>query len=361
MQVKNREYALDIVKILATFCIFMHHYQQWTGVYFNHGVNFYYGRFHFGNVVSLFFIISGYFTYGYIEKLQKGLSFKDFFIKKYVRFLPLMVLSATIYFLLGTSFFNTFGYWHLDKPLNVAELILTFLGVQCGWVVRYNNINPPLWYLSVLILCYLIFYLIVVIAKKIKVNPVIFFGIISASGLLAHMFYRSWPVLNVSSGEGFCGFFAGLCLAAFLKKYKTPMALYIVSVIMVPLGIVLYIKFSSYINAFLFPLINYVYFPAVIIAFKAPFFDKVFNHRIFGIIGQFTLGTYIWHCPFVMGLVLLRFKYIGEGMKFGSYRMVLGYIAVCILLGAASFYLIEKPFTKLTDKMFSSGKKEQKK
>lgn len=41
---KDREYSFDFIKVIATFCIFFHHYQQVTGVYFENGLNFWGGR-----------------------------------------------------------------------------------------------------------------------------------------------------------------------------------------------------------------------------------------------------------------------------------------------------------------------------
>ena len=55
----ERNDGLDIIKVIATIIIVFHHYQQVTGVIFD-GINFYGGKFPFGYVVELFFIISGY-------------------------------------------------------------------------------------------------------------------------------------------------------------------------------------------------------------------------------------------------------------------------------------------------------------
>ena len=83
-KVKTRNYALDLLKILATSFIVLHHYEQGTQYAAFKFVSFYGGKFPFGNFVELFFIISGYFTYIYVQKIQHGLEFKKFFIKKYL-------------------------------------------------------------------------------------------------------------------------------------------------------------------------------------------------------------------------------------------------------------------------------------
>lgn len=99
---KTRNYALDLLKILATSFIVLHHYEQGTQYAAFKFVSFYGGKFPFGNFVELFFIISGYFTYIYVQKIQHGLEFKKFFKKKYFRLVPMLAISV---------FFETVIYW----------------------------------------------------------------------------------------------------------------------------------------------------------------------------------------------------------------------------------------------------------
>lgn len=72
MEKKNtREYSLDFLKVVATIIIVFHHYQQGFGVAFSK-FNFAGGKFYFGYIVELFFVLSGYFTYKYIKKIAGG-------------------------------------------------------------------------------------------------------------------------------------------------------------------------------------------------------------------------------------------------------------------------------------------------
>ena len=54
----ERIYPLDTLKFTAAILIVFHHFQQSTGACFS-GINFYGGKFYFGNLVELFFILSG--------------------------------------------------------------------------------------------------------------------------------------------------------------------------------------------------------------------------------------------------------------------------------------------------------------
>ncbi|MCR5118892.1 MAG: hypothetical protein K6B44_04650, partial [Lachnospiraceae bacterium] len=68
----KRDGVLDLMKIVATLCIVLHHYQQLTGAKWQ-GFNFWEDEhFYFGYLVELFFLISGIVSYADIEKIRKG-------------------------------------------------------------------------------------------------------------------------------------------------------------------------------------------------------------------------------------------------------------------------------------------------
>ena len=70
-KLNERNYALDFFKIIATILIVWHHYQQSLEIKFNR-INFYYGKFYFGYLVELFFAISGFLMFKYIQKIKDG-------------------------------------------------------------------------------------------------------------------------------------------------------------------------------------------------------------------------------------------------------------------------------------------------
>ena len=94
---KNRQYSLDFIKIVATIFIVFHHYQQFISGVFENGINYYGGIFNFGYMVELFFVLSGYFMYPYMKKIKQELSFKKFFTTRYLRLIPLLAIAAFSY------------------------------------------------------------------------------------------------------------------------------------------------------------------------------------------------------------------------------------------------------------------------
>lgn len=100
----QRNYSLDVLRIIATILIVFHHYQQSTGAFFEGHLNFYNGKFYFGYIVELFFLLSGFFMVNYRKRIEDGLAFKNFFLRRITRLLPLVFISGIAY--------EFFLYWY---------------------------------------------------------------------------------------------------------------------------------------------------------------------------------------------------------------------------------------------------------
>ena len=81
-------------------------------------------------------------------------------------------------------------------------------------------VNNPTWYISVLMLCYVVFYIIVYIANRIKIHPQYLFVVMIFLGMGINTYGINLPFLNGSSSRGYYAFFFGILLAGILKKNK---------------------------------------------------------------------------------------------------------------------------------------------
>ena len=132
-QKTKRFHSLDFLKFLSAVMIVFHHFQQMTNTKFEH-INFYFGRIYFGNLVELFFIISGFVTAFGLQN-KKPENFKKWIIGKSVRIYPMTMLSVAIafcfYFLYRVLFGVArvpFGLWRL-----FTSFTLTFVGGGLMW------------------------------------------------------------------------------------------------------------------------------------------------------------------------------------------------------------------------------------
>lgn len=347
-ELKTRDYSLDFVKIVATIFIVFHHYQQVIGTYFENGINFYNGKFYFGYMVELFFVLSGYFMYSYIEKIQNGATFRKFFLKRFLRLFPLMTIGAIAYEIFLVVYQKLYGCSWFDIQTTFWGTIIASLGIQDGWALPNPCVNNPTWYISVLLLCYVVFYLIVYISKRLSVTPKYFFIFMILLGMGINTYGINLPFLNASSSRGYYAFFFGILLADFIKSrdIRIKDALFCAGVLIIITSLI--VLKPNFMSTGINYIMTYIYYPALIILCKSAAVGKVLNRKFIGKLGQISFDVYIWHNPFYLLLYIL-IKLFNCNINLNSYATMIGYTVVCYLFGAFSYYCIERPISKWID------------
>ena len=170
--------------------------------------------------------------YRYVEKVNKGLPFKEFFIPRVLRLLPLVFVSSVVeQTFLGIYKATCAGGTGFDSvSISVWGVVLNALGLQSGWVFNGYMINNPTWYISVLLLCYVVFYLLTYLSNRWQVPHVYLFIFMVLLGCGVQTFGLNLPFLNGSSCRGYYAFFFGVLLSEWLKKLnaaKRPQNIYI--------------------------------------------------------------------------------------------------------------------------------------
>lgn len=130
--IRERDYSFDFLKIIATILIIFHHYQQVLGIYFENGINFFNGKFYFGYVVELFFVLSGFFMYSYIDKIQKGVTFPKFYLKRLGRLFPLLTVGAISYEILQVIYQHVYQSSWFGTTTTFWGTIISAFGIQGG-------------------------------------------------------------------------------------------------------------------------------------------------------------------------------------------------------------------------------------
>ena len=162
----KRNYALDAIKVVATIAILFHHHQQVSGAVFTNHPNFW-GSAHFNwaLMVELFFMISGFFAYRTFVSLK--VPFSNYMAQKYKRLLPAAAVSTSVYCVLTYIHYVIHGKpWFFRTLPNFWGLIVSCLGLQRGFGLNGSRLNNPTWFISVLLICYIIFYLLAWFSKK---------------------------------------------------------------------------------------------------------------------------------------------------------------------------------------------------
>ena len=201
--------------MVLTACVLFHHYQQLTGTFFYRGINFYGGKFYFGYIVEVFFLMSGFFMVPYVAKIRDKMSFPAFFGKRLIRLLPSMI-AATIFYDIALFFYVRLCNGTLRYPtdINVFGSIVTALGLGSWSITKDFEINPICWYVSVLLLCYILMYIFVFLSKITKIHTGIMLSIPMIAGvIITHVTeFSVIPFLSTRIARGYIHFFGGLLL-----------------------------------------------------------------------------------------------------------------------------------------------------
>ena len=114
-----------------------------------------------GTAVELFFIISGFaMTLNYAEKIaNKETGFIPYIKKRYFKLWPLAFVTLILTLCLELIYRAINGnLFFLTENFDVYHFVLNAFLVQSGWFENSYTFNTPIWFVSVLLLCYIVFY-----------------------------------------------------------------------------------------------------------------------------------------------------------------------------------------------------------
>lgn len=332
---------------MATILIVFHHYQQLTGARFD-TINFFNGRFYFGYIVEFFFVLSGYFMYPYVERIGggEGYTFREFISRRISRLLPLVAIGAIGYEFLAGLYQYIYHTSCFGIELTVWGTIIASLGIQDGWALANPCVNNPTWYISVLILCYVVFYLLSYISKRLKVSPFYFYVFMIFVGMGIQTYGINFPFFNGSSSRGYYAFFWGLVVAWYIKNTKVTWKLELLSSAIVLLIILLIVGNYSIMSTGINYILTFIFYPALIIVFLSKPIRTIFKSSKIGTLGKISFDTYIWHNALfiLMYICIALFDWTIDLNRMTSMGI---FTLITFAVGASSYFLIEVPINKL--------------
>lgn len=342
---RSRNYALDIIKFIAALLMVFHHFQQVMGGSFRY-INFYGGRFYYGYAVELFFVISGYLLYPYVQRVRCGLGFARFMGRKLKRLLPLTAITAVFYeiaYIVSRSI--RFGS-PKGELFTLWGTLLSAFGLNAGGAFNSPDpsVNNPCWFVAVLLICYALFYIECRLARRLRISPVWLFAATVLLGCGVRSYGIELPFLNGYSARGYHALFFGLILAHALANGKPRPWAYALSIacfIGLPALVVFAPDFVSQGMEYLF---TFLFCSAVILLAASPAAQRLFKMPWLGALGRISFNIYLWHAGFLVLLKLLSAAgALGPCRSLGA--MLLFALAM-VAVGTASYYLIERPIEK---------------
>ncbi len=339
----ERKYSIDFLKIAATLFILFHHYQQLIGGVFPTGINFYGGRFNFGLMVELLFTLSGFVVFPYVSKIYSGLTLKKFMLRRIKRLLPIIAISAVAYQACALFYYALFG--HMEWFFNTTQLwdlVVASIGMQRGWVFTdIIYVNYPVWYISVLLLCYLIFWIGTNICKRLHTSSRYFCVFMILLGITIKTLGLDLPVLSDYTARGYVSFFVGVLMGSYLYERRADVKTGIIALLTVIVLAVIYVIRPESLESGFEYILSFLFYPSLIILFLAEPVKKVFRNKIWGYISEVFFNSFMWHYTSFILLLAFMAKVSDESIWCSRLGMIV-WLVLMIVVGMISERLFAK-------------------
>ncbi|MBR4706913.1 MAG: acyltransferase [Pseudobutyrivibrio sp.] len=211
---RKRLDQLDTLRFLSmVLIVFNHTWGRFNYPYQDRLMFFY----NIGTIANyMFFMISGLLiAMFYKERIEKGMTFNEFFFGRYLNIFPMYFMGVLCQILVILLY-------RAENTLTVKNLVLAFLMIPCGWTTEdiAAAYNVPTWFIAVLLLCYIIYYFIIKLSQKFPNVYFISLIIMVVWGMI--LLERSWnfPFNFRINGEGYANFFLGVLVCEVYNRSK---------------------------------------------------------------------------------------------------------------------------------------------
>ena len=265
--------------------------------------------------VELFFTISGFVMYmSYHSKIKSGeIGFAQYIGGRVRRIYPMMILSVIFMALAQWGSKLHYGYYSIlnydDGRNTFRAFILSVFGVNSDWVCDHDqySINGVTWFISIIMICYILFFAIVKLTPERKTENLCYIAIMIL-GMVILRYPLDKPLLYNSCGRGYLDFFLGAILAQVVllikeKHYQKYASLLGICAIASYFVIITYgkIKFYNYYVSFLLNV------GILLVTICVPIFRKISTNRFIAYAGDLSFDIYLWNLPsFAWGVLLTR-------------------------------------------------------
>lgn len=347
----------DFTKFLAAFlvAVFLHYNDHFLTFLYTpnpFGANSFWGYASIRSyvLVELFFVFSGIlFVIAYQEKIKANLSFFSFLKKRYFRMFPLVMISTLYMYLANWYLFQKTGTLYSCGSLRVKDLLSDMFLAGRSVFGGLKTLNAPVWYISVLMLCYILAYLYVRLSKR-SITLHLFYFVTLVTGIIMRFLPKSYPFWNEDIARGLIAFFVGTLLGNLILFYQTnaPKIPYSLRF----LFLLLFIGSIWGTNYYFYPLGQAWYttassllvYPLFILCFyDIKWINRICQTSIFRFLGAISYDLYVWNFPIYITLhILITTKIWQPCITSTKFLLFLGLLHLAV----AAFSYMLRTFTK---------------
>ena len=353
--------GFDVLRVIACLGILFLHFSNYAcpdGVYFGKFLLDPQGSsYDFNLFVEVFFALSGFFAYAYVGKIEKGLTFKRFFLPKVIRIVPMLIISTVVLEIALWQLVcsgNAQGV-EIYKP-SLWGMVSACFGFEyiCGF--DNANINRESWYIDLLLLCYIVLYLIIKVSKRKQLDWRWLCVFLSVGGSICVMQGWTIPFLGVLNGRAYAAFFIGLLLADYFTGRTFSVKHYVLA------GTVLFVfafLLVFYPDSLIYGktcVVTYLVIPALFLSFRSDTVSKLLSFKLIKWISDVSYSTYLFHVTLIIVVFIVTDK-LGFQIDYAHEVMLFFFWIVSFAFGGIAYCLVERPLTCRLNKIFSGEKK----
>ncbi|WP_121354453.1 acyltransferase family protein [Flavisolibacter nicotianae] len=304
--------------------------------------------------VDLFFVISGFLITTILLRTDKNKSsfFRNFYIRRALRILPLCLALLSVFFLVVCVF-----DLHNRLVFYKENWFYYFLFLE-NWLFVFKRLPQEyylnhLWSLAVEEQFYLFFPILVYFVSRKKLTRLILFllpVVFCLRTLLWHQYPDQFAVYYCNTFTRIDSILFGALLGCGYRIRKAPALLLLVTSLGVLFAGILTFRSASMKTPFM-ATIGYSLIALVAYLFLLFFTQSdtslslLRNNRILNFIGKISYGVYLLHLPINLVTVSLCAKFFGAASS--SPVVVASSLLLTLLISTISFYTLERYFLHL--------------
>ena len=344
----------NLLKFIAalTIAIFLHYGDHLTrllgvGKPFPNNLFFDYITINSYVFVEMFFMISGIlFVVAYYNKIADGLSLKKFIKSRMIRIYPLMIITTLYMFLINIMLFRYNRLLWEGGTLSLWNLFSDLVFTGKTMFNAANTLNGPIWYLNVLMICYMIAFVLVKLSNKYNTRYIFLIPVLL--GLMIKYSYFSFLFWNINIARGLISFFIGIIISIFLKKYdgysikqKKVLKMLLLFELLIFFFLLTRKTGNMYVNDNVLSYTFLVFPELIVILYDFKILNKICNTRFFRFLGNISFGIYLWNFPILSTFYFLIINKI-INIPVLSIEFFLLNILMHIIVATISYYLVDK-------------------
>jgi len=345
---KNKLLGLEIIRFLSAVAILIWHYQHFSFVAdkpenFNRELQPYYSIlnpfYNYGGAsVQIFWCLSGFiFFWKYRNKISSGaIDLTNFLVRRFSRLYPLHFVALMLVLIMQVLYYVNAGYYFVYQNNDVTRFILHLFLASNWWGLEIgNSFNGPIWSISVEVLAYFIFFLVLKLSKSITVN--LFILVLSMVAMK----------LKVPSQLFNClAFFyiGGMSAIVFEYIEDRPSARRIFRTLLVSLFLWPFVIYNTtiYDHKYFATLFLMTYTPLLLIVSAQRVSVPPVIQKMIGSAGNMTYAMYLIHFPLQLSIATYYIM-LNKEIPYYNASFFLGYMSFILFLSFYTYKLFEVP------------------